>query len=290
MRQWIRQPLYWSIIMIVHFVMLPVVLVVASVTMLPYASGFLIVPVLLVILLSSTGLSMTTVSLIMMAVPGTAIGLMYRRKASALVSMTAGVLTMVVVLVAFLAVLSMTTGMHLQHEIRMYLVEHQALLDNLASSNTLTEEKLDSFIAMAVRLLPLYIIMISVCYTVMTHAVNRRLLNRLGFEAASLPPVHEWRLPRVLIWYYLIVHLLHLMIPPESALYTFIINLYPILLVAFAVQGIALYSFWAFVKGHGKGLPAAACVLCVFFPPLLYLTSLVGVIDTGFPIRQYIRD
>src|SRR5690606_4054561 len=126
--------------------------------------------------------------------------------------------------------------------------------------------------------------------TVITHTISRRLLNWLGIEAPSLPPIHEWRLPRSLVWYYLIVLFLNFITQPESALYTFILNLYPILLITFAVQGIAFYFYWAHEKGRGRVIPIMGAILCLLFPPLMYMTSLVGVFDTAFPLRRYVRN
>lgn len=301
MQQWARQPIIWSIVMIVlgltllsplqlimiHFVMVPFVMIIGVSGTLPIAAIYVALPVVVLLVLSGGAWPLTAIILAIMLLPGAAIGYMYRRGANAIAVMTAGVVAMIAVLLTILISLTLG-GIDIQAEIKAMMQEQIHVFAQITGSTIVSEEALDTLISVAVRLLPLYIMIISVYYTVITHAISRRMLNKLGIAAASLPPVREWRLPKSLIWYYLIVLVLDFITPPDSALYTFILNIYPILLVTFTIQGLAFYFFWAFSKGRGRGLPITAIVLCLFFPPVMYITSMVGLIDTAFPLRQYI--
>lgn len=302
MRQLARQPIFWSIMMCVlglslltplqfitvHLMMVPIVMIVACSATLPLAAAYLSAPSLLLLLLTGRSWLIAAVILVIMVFPGIAIGYMYRRKSSAHAAILAGTITMIAVLILFLVSFALA-GVNLQREIRAFMAEQFLLIDTFGAASMVTEEALDNFISIAVRMLPLYIIIVSVYYTVITHTVSRRLLNKLGLEAPSFPPAHEWKLPRSLIWYYLVVLFMNLFLNRDSVLYTFILNLYPILLITFAVQGLAFYFYWAYEKGRSKAIPITAGVCCLLFPPAMYITSLVGVFDTAFPIRQYIN-
>src|SRR5690606_27772263 len=125
-------------------------------------------------------------------------------------------------------------GIDIQAELKALMSEQFALFEQVTGTAVLSEEALNAFVAVAVQLLPLYIMIIAFYYTVITHIVSRRILQKLGLPASQMPPVHEWRLPRSLIWYYLIVLLLDFVTPADSGIYTFILNVYPVLLFAFA--------------------------------------------------------
>lgn len=193
---------------------------------------------------------------------------------------------MIGVLLLFLVALTMS-GFNIQMELKTALQEQLNLFEQVTGQQVMTEEAIQIVLDMTMRLLPLYIMIIAFYYMVITHMISRRLLGKLGVPAKALPPVHEWRLPRSLIWYYLISLVLDLFVQTESGFYTFIINVQTILLITFAVQGIAFLFFWAHLKKRSRALPTIGAVLCLLFPPAMYLTSMVGLIDTAFPIRNY---
>lgn len=301
MQPWARQPIFWSIVMVVlgltllspfqlitiHFMMVPIVMIIALSDTLRISSLYVIVPAAVLLLLTGDAWLFLAMILVVLLLPGAAIAYMYRRQANAVAAMTAGVIAMIAVLLAILLSLTLA-GINIQHEIGVMIQEQINLFSQVTGSTIISQEALASFIEIAVRLLPLYIMIIAAYYTVITHTISRRLLNRVGVAAPSLPPVHEWRLPKSLIWYYLAVLILDFITPIDSALYTFIMNIYPILVFTFMVQGLAFFFFWAYSKQRGRGLPIAALIICLIYPPAMYITSMIGLVDTAFPLRQYI--
>jgi len=301
MRHWARQPIFWSVMMILlgftfltplqiitmHVVMVPIVVLVVSSPTLMHAAGYFAIPALLLLFLSGTAWPFTAIILAVMLVPGAVMGYMYRRQSSAWATLTAGAISMIAVLLTILASVSLS-GIDIAAEIRALIQEQFDLVAQITGTPVISPDALDAFISFAVRLLPLYIMIIAMYYTVITHIISRRLLNRLGFPAAALPPAREWRLPRSLVWYYLIVLLLDLFVNPDHFLYTIVLNVYPILLFTFTIQGIAFIIYWAYTRGKSMVLPAITGLLCIFFPPVMYITSMIGLADTAFPLRQFI--
>lgn len=300
MQQWARQPIFWSALMVlvgfslltplqlitVHFIMVPIVMMMAlSHTVWQFALYFGI-PALLLLVSSGLAWPITAAVLVLMLVPGALVGYYYRKGSSAVTVMTAGITAMIGVLLLFLIAISMS-GINIQMELKTAVQEQLEIFERITGQAVMSEEVLNSLLDVTMRLLPLYIIVIAFYYTVITHVVSRRLLGKLGVPAKALPPVHEWRLPRSLIWYYLIVLVLDFFVQRESGFYTLIMNVQTILLFTFAVQGIAFLFFWAHMKKRSRALPVTGAVLCLLFPPAMYLMSMVGLIDTAFPIRNY---
>jgi len=301
MRQWARQPIFWSVMMIIlgfsfltplqiitmHVAMIPIVVLVVSSPTLVHAAGYFIVPALLLLFLSGTAWPFTAIILAVMLVPGAVMGYMYRRRATAWATLMAGAVSMIAVLLTIYVSVSLG-GVDIPAEIHALIEGQFDLVEQITGTAVISPDTLDALISVAVRLLPLYIMIIAFYYTVVTHFFSRRLLNGLGYPAAALPPAREWRLPRSLVWYYLVVLLLDLFVTPDNFLYTLVLNVYPILLMAFTVQGVAFIIYWMHIRGRSKVLPFIVGILCILFPPAMYITSMVGLIDTAFPVRQYL--
>mgnify|MGYP001289359568 CR=1 FL=1 len=301
MQQWARQPIFWSVMMIIlgftfltplqiitiHVAMVPIVVLVVSSPTLAHAAGYFIVPALLLLFLSGTAWPFTAIIQAIILVPGAVMGYMYRKRSSAWATLTAGAVSMIAVLLTILVSVTLA-GIDIPAEIRALIQGQFDLFEQITGTTVITNDALEALISVAVSLLPLYIMIIALYYTVVTHFFSRRLLNRLGYPAAALPPAREWRLPRSLVWYYLAVLLLDLFVTADNFLYTLVLNVYPLLLMTFTVQGVAFIIYWMHIRGRGKVLPAFIGILCILFPPVMYITSMVGLVDTAFPVRQYL--
>ena len=81
-------------------------------------------------------------------------------------------------------------------------------------------------------------------------AVILPILKRLKIDVPKFAPFRNMRLPRAILWYYLIVLSINLFVQPEfgTALYVVILNLSMILWVLLTLQGISFihYAFTAF--------------------------------------------
>lgn len=133
-----------------------------------------------------------------------------------------------------------------------------------------------AFITIGVALLALTII-----------SINLPLLKRFKINVPKFSQFKSMRLPKAVLWYYLIVLTVTIFINPAvgTPLYVIILNFSVILWVLLTLQGV---SFIYFVIDE-KELPKFLKVLTAFFSiPFYSIILLVGVFDLGFNIRQMI--
>ncbi|GKU77181.1 hypothetical protein L3i20_v215780 [Paenibacillus sp. L3-i20] len=146
--------------------------------------------------------------------------------------------------------------------------------------STQTETLIDTVIHM----IPVTFIMMSFFYTVLSHYIARRAVVRSGLEVPAFMQAKDWRLPRVLVIYYLIVYVIDLFMVrnSESFMSVALMNLVPLLSYVFAMQAIGFFFFLADQKKWHKAVPILIAIPVLLIPPL----SLIGVLDTAFPIRK----
>ncbi|QOR66645.1 YybS family protein [Cytobacillus suaedae] len=138
-------------------------------------------------------------------------------------------------------------------------------------------------------LLPSTFLMIAFIFSFFTQLFSIPFLKRLKVTIESWPPFRELRLPRSLLWYYLIVMLL-MFIEFEVGTfgYTAVINLFYILQLLMMVQGFSFVFYYCFQKGISKAVPILILVFSLFIPILLYIIRILGIIDLGFQMRDKI--
>ncbi|KGR86805.1 YybS family protein [Lysinibacillus odysseyi] len=114
------------------------------------------------------------------------------------------------------------------------------------------------------------------------------ILKRLKVEVPKFPPFRDMRLPRAILWYYLIVLSINLFVQPEygSAFYVVMLNLSIILWVLLTVQGISLIHFVIDAFHYPRFLKVLATIVAV---PMYSFVVLVGIIDLGFNLREWIK-
>ncbi|MER1998646.1 MAG: DUF2232 domain-containing protein, partial [Lysinibacillus sp.] len=113
--------------------------------------------------------------------------------------------------------------------------------------------------------------------------------KRLKVDVPTFSPFKDMRLPKAVLWYYLIVLSINLFVNPEvgSMLYVITINLSVVLWVLLTIQGISLFFYII----HAFKYPAFFKVLAVFMSfPLYSIVVLVGIVDLGFNVRQFIDE
>lgn len=147
----------------------------------------------------------------------------------------------------------------------------------------------------AIRLLvdaiPMAIVMFAVYQAVLAHWLSRKILTRFWRPVSRMRPMKDWRLPRSLIWYYLVILLLDLVIPFEAGSLpsVLLLNAMPLITYAMAVQGIGFLFFLADAKGWNRALPIAAIVAVILIAPVVQLVAWLGVVDLAFPLRDRLK-
>lgn len=159
---------------------------------------------------------------------------------------------------------------------------------------TLNEKQLDQLeeaLELAPLLIPTVLVFLSVFLAFITQVISTPILKRLKFKTEKWPPFREIKLPRSIIWYYLIVMILMMsqVVDKESILYIGIINLFFVLELLMVVQGLSFIFFFSYHKKLANGIPITILILSLFLPFLLYIVRIIGIIDLGFNIREEVR-
>lgn len=132
------------------------------------------------------------------------------------------------------------------------------------------------------------VVTISVFFvTFIIQTVNLPILKRLGLHVPQFAPFKDMRLPRSILWYYLIVLTVSLFAAPVegSMLHIIILNISVVLWILLVLQGVSLLFYYI----HEKGLPNLVKVIVVFLTiPLYSFVALIGILDLGFNIRSYV--
>ncbi|WP_425465020.1 DUF2232 domain-containing protein [Paenibacillus sinopodophylli] len=133
--------------------------------------------------------------------------------------------------------------------------------------------------------IPITFIMIAFTITVIAQFIGRRAVKWSGGpEVPRFTRAREWRLPRLLVVLYLITYVMELFASTtnDSFFSVALLNLVPLLSFVFAFQAVGFFFFLAHQRGWNKAVPVLIAIPVLLFPPL----SLIGVLDTAFPIRK----
>src|SRR5690606_23239598 len=146
-------------------------------------------------------------------------------------------------------------------------------------------EALDKFTATMLNMIPLAFMMLSFIIVTCSHFVARRLVAKNGLLVQAFPKAKNWRLPRYFVFIYLIAYVFEMFIDPfdGSFMSVAIMNLVPALSYIFAFQAIGFFFYLGDQKSWPKIVSLIIAIPIIFIPPL----SIIGVIDTAFPLRKY---
>ncbi|TMU83894.1 DUF2232 domain-containing protein [Bacillus sp. BHET2] len=149
-------------------------------------------------------------------------------------------------------------------------------------------DSLESSIDLIHTLLPTMFVGIAVTLALAFILINFPILKRLGREVPVFRPFREWKLPKSILWYYLITLVLSMILQPEKGtfMYTALLNVLYVLQTLMAVQGLSFLYFFAHQKGWSKGILVLITIISI---PLLYLVRILGIIDLGFDLRQRLQ-
>ncbi len=119
-------------------------------------------------------------------------------------------------------------------------------------------------------------------------SLNLPMLKRLGVYVPKFRSFENMRLPRAVLWYYLIVLSINLFIQPEigSALYVICYNFSLVLWLLLVLQGVSLIFYILSAYGSPKFLKVLAALMAF---PLYSFFILLGILDLGFDIRSFVK-
>ena len=161
------------------------------------------------------------------------------------------------------------------------------LLIKEANGINITVDQLNDTLEMVESIIPATIIITSVLVAFLYISVLLPALKRLKVNVPKFGKLSEMRLPKTVLWYYLIILVISIFINPEvgSTLYTIVINFSLILWVLLTLQGVSFLYFVIEENKYPKFLKVLVAILAF---PFYNFILLVGLIDLGFGIRKYI--
>lgn len=119
--------------------------------------------------------------------------------------------------------------------------------------------------------------------------INLSLLKRLKLSVPKFPKFMDFRLPKAVLWYYLIVSIFSLFVSFDVGTFGYLalVNAALILRALLFLQGVSLIHYYFYIEGWPKWSMILATIFAV---PLYTFTIIVGVLDLGFNIRGFIKD
>lgn len=151
-----------------------------------------------------------------------------------------------------------------------------------------TQEQLHTIFETIELTIPANVTIAVFLITFIIMAANLPILKRLGIDVPKFAPFREMRLPKSILWYYLIILIVNFVMKPEagSTLHMITLNMSMILWILLVLQGVSFVHFFMDAKKLPKALAWLATVLAV---PLYSLFVLLGIIDLGFNIRALVE-
>ena len=136
--------------------------------------------------------------------------------------------------------------------------------------------------------IPATITLVMLLFALLFMSVNLPILKRLKVDVPKFAKFSELRLPRSVLWYYLIVLSINLFVRPElgSALAVIMLNVSMILWVLLTVQGISFIHYMLDYYKQPKFLKVISTFVAI---PFYSFVVLIGIIDLGFNARDYIQ-
>lgn len=223
-------------------------------------------------------------------IPAIVIGISFKRKRPAWNVFAAGTLTFLIDSILLLAFAKVAFNFNFAEYLRTQVDASLASLESAIPAG-FNMDMIDLVIKQMNLMLPVMLIMSALYMGTVTYAISRRLLTAQGVDVNRMRPIKHWMLPKSLLWYYLIVIIMELVMSGNTEptfLTIILLNLSPLLQLAFIVQGISFVFFLADFKRWNRAFPVLITIAVIFIPLLYGLVRIIGIIDLAFPLRQVV--
>lgn len=137
-------------------------------------------------------------------------------------------------------------------------------------------------------LIPVGITITSIVYAFISQWLGYRLLNRLEGEKLFFPKFREMRLPKAIIWIYLLAMLfMFVELDPNGMIHLIAYNTFSLVGMFLVLQGFSFMFYIAYRNKQSKYLPIIGVILALILPHIfLYFIRVLGIIDIGFGLRD----
>lgn len=268
------------------FLIVPVVLLYATLSTKAFVVHIVPVWILCSLILGPVSLLQAVYFLI----PGVVMGHLYKKRASALRTILSGAGAIMALFLLVLLISTVFFNFNLATAIEDIINTAMEPLQNVADTSMTggivwSPEMSQQVSSLTIRLIPFTMIVCSLVMATIAHAVARPTLGSMGLIVPKLPPLRDWRMPRSLIWYYLVGILLQMFggeAVSQGFLGTILLNAMPLLQFLFMIQSASLFFFAAYHRKWNPAIPVLLVVALFIVPPL----RIVGILDIAFPLRE----
>ncbi|MGG1618785.1 DUF2232 domain-containing protein [Paenibacillus sp. NRS-1782] len=253
--------------------------------------GFLIhvIPVLLIIALQDVYLLLPAIYFL---IPALLMGRVYKKGAPAFQALMTGTGVILAELLVVLLIATYTFGFDLSQYLRDQAAISANLVQQILNGNSMlpgmnwTAEDTQRLGTMMIGKVPYVLILTSFLLAVITHALTRPALSSLDVPVRKMKPAREWRLPRALIWYYLLAIVFEwvAMSSDSSWVQAVSVSMLPLIHACFIIQTIGFIYFWTHSRNMHPVIAVLLSLVVLVFQPL----RIIGIIDLAFPLREAI--
>lgn len=123
------------------------------------------------------------------------------------------------------------------------------------------------------------------------HWFVQPLIKRFVKDMPVLKKFKDMRLPKSMVWYYLLTLLL-MLIQTEKGSFLWLVqtSAFQILFILVLIQGFSFIFYYCHEKSISKAVPIFAIVLGVLYPPVGVIVRIIGIADIGFDLREKVKN
>lgn len=123
------------------------------------------------------------------------------------------------------------------------------------------------------------------------HWFVQPLIKRFVKDMPVLKKFKDMRLPKSMVWYYLLTLLL-MLIRTEKGSFLWLVqtSAFQILFILVLIQGFSFIFYYCHEKSISKAVPIFAIVLGVLYPPVGVIVRIIGIADIGFDLREKVKN
>ena len=142
----------------------------------------------------------------------------------------------------------------------------------------------------ALNSLPVALLIFVTLMSFVNHWFVRPLIKRFVPAMPALKKFKDMRLPKSMVWYYLLTLLLMLIQPEKGSFLSLVqTSAFQILFILVLIQGFSFIFYYCHEKNISKVVPIFAVVLTILFPPIGVIVRIIGIADIGFDLREKVK-
>lgn len=188
---------------------------------------------------------------------GLLMGVLYRRQVPAYVVFFSGTFAIIVNLLCLFIILYSVFDINIVSTMQQWLSDMWNINDERLAQLGLTEQDMqavEEWMQSIALMLPVMIAYFSMTTAMLNHWFARRILSRIGTEVSAFPPLQEWKLPRSIVYYYVLAVVLLIFTGGREGNFGMVLeNIRMLLGFMLMIQGLSFVVFSCIIGSGGKG-------------------------------------